>query len=283
MTRVATGFWCLVQALIVLALVVPPAGGVNAQETWQTGMSVYHSSGNYGTGSTTTITSVPLSIRRLFQDGDVTLIVPFVSVTSDCGVTLLSGEPNQTGGTCSQTTITTKNGKQVKGLRPTPTTESGIGDVVLRARYYVVDEHGLVPTVAVTGKIKFPTADRDRGLGTGEFDEGLGLQVTKKLTEAWISLADVGYTNLGNPPGVTLRNQWNYDLGVGYYFTKALLGSVYYEGWTAVISGLQNPQDLLVAMNYTASPTWRFNSSIARGLSDGSPNWAFTAGLSARF
>lgn len=105
-------------------------------------MSVYHSSGDYGTGSTTTITSVPVSIRRLFQNGDITLIVPFLSVTSDCGVTLLSGVPNQTGGTCSQTTITTKNGKQLSRLRPTTTTESGIGDVILRARYYVVDEDG---------------------------------------------------------------------------------------------------------------------------------------------
>jgi hypothetical protein len=267
----------------VLALVVSWAGGANAQETWQAGMSVYHSSGDYGTGSTTTVTSVPASIRRLFQNGDVTLIVPFVSVTSDCGVTLLSGVPNQTGGTCSQTTTTTKNGKQVAGLRPTRTTESGIGDVVLRARYYVVDEDGWVPTVAITGKIKFPTADRDRGLGTGEFDEGLGLQVSKKLTEAWVSFVDLGYTNLGNPPGVTLRNQWNYDLGVGYYFTKSLLGSVYYEEWTAVISGRPNPRDLLVAINYTASSTWRFNTSISRGLSDGAPNWAFTAGLTARF
>src|SRR5262245_27447420 len=222
MTRTARRFWCCVQACIVLALVVSWAGGARAQETWQTGLSVYHSSGDYGTGSTTTVTSVQASIRRLFQNGDVTHNVPFVSGTSYCGVTLLSGVPNQTGGTCSQTMITNKNGKQVKGLRPTTTTESGIGDVVLRGRYYVIDEHGWVPTVAVTGKIKFPTADRDRGLGTGEFDEGVGLQVSKKLTDTWISFVDLGYTNLGNPPGVTLRNQWNYDLGVGYYFTQAL-------------------------------------------------------------
>ena len=283
MRRAPTWIWCVVHVLVVIGLVVSWGSGAEAEDTWQTGVSVYHSRGDYGTGSTTTITSIPLSIRRLFQDGDVTLVVPFLSVSSNCSVTLLSGVPNQTGGTCPTTTITTKNGKQVTRLRPTTTTESGIGDVILRGRYYVLDEQGFVPSVAVTAKIKFPTADRDRGLGTGEFDEGLGLQVSKKVTDAWISFVDLGYTNLGNPPGLTLRNQWNYDLGVGYYFTKALLGSVYYEAWTAAISGLQNPQDLLLAMNYTATSAWRFNASIARGLSDGAPNWALTAGLNVRF
>ena len=273
-----------VLALFVVLFMGPNAwSSEGAEDNWQVGLSVYHSSGDYGTGSTTKITSVPLTIRRLFRDGDVTLVVPFLSVTSNCGVTLLSGVPNQTGGTCPTTTVTNKNGKQVTRLRPTSTTESGIGDLILRGRYYVVDEHGFVPTVAVTGRIKFPTADRDRGLGTGEFDEGLGLEVTKKLTDTWISFLDAGYTNLGNPPGVTLRNQWNYDLGVGYYFTKTLLGSAYYEEWRSVIAGLQHPRDLLVAMNYTATSAVRFNASVARGLSDGAPNWALTAGLNVRF
>lgn len=283
MARAASGFWCVVHALVVSALVLSWAAAATAEDTWRVGLSVYHSSGDYGTGSTTTITSVPLSIRRLFQDGDVTLIVPYLSVTSNCSVTLLSGVPNTTGGTCPTTTTGTGTGRRTTRLRPTTVTESGIGDLILRGRYYVVDEHGLVPTIAVTAKVKFPTASRDRGLGTGEFDEGVGVEVSKRLTRAWISFVDVGYTNLGDPPGVNLRNQWNYDVGLGYYFTKDLLASVYYEGWTAVISGLQNPQDLLVAMNYTATSAWRFNTSIARGLSDGAPNWAFTAGLNVQF
>ena len=37
-------------------------------------------------------------------------------------------------------------------------TNSGLGDVVLRGRYYVVDGTGLVPTLAVTARLKIPTA-----------------------------------------------------------------------------------------------------------------------------
>jgi outer membrane putative beta-barrel porin/alpha-amylase len=262
-----------------LAVAAMPAVCVGADDTWQTGLSLYHSSGDYGTGSTTTVTSVPLFIRRLFDSGDVTLTVPYISVTGDCGVTLLSGVPNRTGGTCPLRV--NKNGKLTR-QRDTRVTESGLGDIVLRGRYYVLDEQALLPTVALTAKIKFPTADRDRGLGTGEFDEGLGVELSRTFSNAWIGFADLGYTVLGDPPDVNLRNQWNYDVGAGYYVTKQLLLSAYYEGWTAVLPGLSSPRDLLFAVNLTANPI-RLNASIARGLSDGSPDWAFMAGLSVRF
>ena len=264
-------------AWLALAATSPVCAG--SDDRWQTGLSLYRSSGDYGTGSTTTITSVPLFIRRLFDNGDVTLVVPYVSVTGDCGVTLLSGVPNRTDGTCP--VVTTPNGKRTRTVQ-TRTTESGLGDLVLRGRYYVLDEGALLPTVALTAKIKFPTADRDRGLGTGEFDEGLGIELSRKLSDAWIGFVDVGYTVLGDPPDVNLRNQWNYDVGAGYYVTKALLASVYYEGWTAALPGLSSPRDLLFALNLATNPI-RLNASIARGLSDGSPDWAFMAGLSVRF
>jgi outer membrane putative beta-barrel porin/alpha-amylase len=250
-----------------------------ADDTWQTGLSPYRSSGDYGTGSTTTVTSLPLSIRRLFDDGDVTLIVPYVSVTGDCGVTLLSGVPNRTGGTCP--VRVNKAGKLTR-QRDARVTESGLGDLVLRGRYYLLDEGALLPTVALTAKVKFPTADRDRGLGTGEFDEGLGIELSRTLSDAWIGFVDLGYTVLGDPPDVNLKNQWNYDVGAGYYLTKQLLLSAYYEGWTAALPRLSSPRDLLFALNLAANPI-RLNASIARGLSDGSPDWAFMAGLSVRF
>jgi len=262
-----------------LAFAAMPPVCAGADDKWQTGLSLYHSSGDYGTGSTTTVTSLPLSIRRLFDNGDVTLIVPYVSVTGDCGVTLLSGVPNRTDGTCP--VVTTANGKRTRTLQ-TRTTESGLGDIVLRGRYYLLDEQALLPTVALTAKVKFPTADRDRGLGTGEFDEGLGIELSKKLSDVWIGFVDLGYTVLGDPPDVNLRNQWNYDVGAGYYVTKELLLSAYYEGWTAALPGLSSPRDLLFAVNLAANPI-RLNASIARGLSDGSPDWAFMAGLSVRF
>lgn len=267
------------------------SGSLPASRSWgasldpdvlQIGGSVYYSSGKYGTDSRTDILAIPISVRRLFRDGDLTLTVPYIQITGDCGVTVLSGTPNATGGTCPTRTVV-RNGRTVQERTITRTTESGLGDILLQGRYYLMDEFGLLPTVAVLGRIKFPTADRDRGLGTGEFDEKFGVQLSKTLTKHVIAFADGSYTILGDPPGVNFRNQWNYDLGLGYYFTPNLIGSIYYEYWTAVIPGLQAPQDIYYDLSYKLTQAVRFNAGFLTGLSDGAPDYGVTGGLYIRF
>jgi len=147
----------------------------------------------------------------------------------------------------------------------------------------VVDGTATVPTVALIAREKFPTADSAQGLGTGRFDETLGVELTQRLPSNFVAFADTGYTFIGHVQGVGLRNQWYYDLGLGYYFTKTLLGSVYYEEWRAVVQGLQNPQDLLFALNWTVTDAFRLNSALQIGLSDGAPDYGITFGANLRF
>jgi len=261
-------------------------GAKDTIENWQIGFSPTYSSGDYGTASTTTIAYLPLSIRRLFDAGDITLVIPYISITGSGAVTVLSGVPNRTSGSGSSGGGASGKGKKagtVPPTDPTESTESGLGDIILRGRYYLLDERGPFPTLALTGRIKIPTADEDRGLGTGEFDEGFGVEVTKKLVGNWVGFLDLGYTFIGDPPGLDLRNQWNYDLGLGYYFTKDLLGSLYYEEWRAIVAELPNPRDLLFAVNYKAMSLLRFNASMQLGLSDGAPDYGLTGGISFRF
>src|SRR5215470_4015086 len=274
----------LVWGLLCLFFTLPSLSvAATGDPNWQVGSSVTHSSGDYGTGSTTSITYVPFSIRRLFDSGDITLVIPYLSITGNCGVTLLSGTPNNTGGTCPATTTTTAKGKQVTRTTQTRTTQSGLGDILLRGRYYVLDGTATAPTVALIAREKFPTADSAKGLGTGRFDETLGVELTQRLPSNFVAFADTGYTFIGHVQGVGLRNQWYYDLGLGYYFTKALLGSVYYEEWRAVVQGLQNPQDLLFALHWTVTDAFRLNSALQIGLSDGAPDYGITFGANLRF
>ena len=274
---------------LVILMTSGPGGAADqnnnqTERNWQVGFSPSYLKGDYGTGSTTTITYLPVSVRRLFDNGDLTFIMPYLCVTGNGAVTILGGVPNRV----SQSGNSGSGGSGGKGkkpgnVEPVSSTDCGIGDLILRGRYYLVDEREWIPTIAVTGRIKMPTADANRGLGTGEFDESAGLEVNKKLFGQWWGFMDFGYTLIGDPSDVNLRNQWYYDLGVGHDLTKNLLLSMYYEEYRALIAGLSNPRDLLFALNYKASDLLRFNAATLVGLSDGAPDYGLTGGISWRF
>jgi len=65
-------------------------------------------------------------------------------------------------------------------------------------------------------KVKFPTADKDRGLGTGEFDETLGVDVSKRLIDALFGFLTLSYTFIGDPPGADFRNSFGWSVGAAY-------------------------------------------------------------------
>lgn len=248
--------------------------------SWRVGVNAFFSSGKYGTDSRTDTFYVPVSLRRMFDNGDLSLVIPYVTVTSNCAVTVVSGEPIRTGGLCPNTPSTTP-----PGTRPGRVTESGLGDVLLIGRYflYTESEGGVMPSITVSGRIKAPTADRDRGLGTGEWDEGAGLGLSKLLTDKLVGLADVGYTIIGNPPGADLRNQWSYDVGLGYYLSSRLLASVYYEEARSLVSGFENPRDIFAALGWRLTQDFRLNAGVEKGLSNGAPEYGFSVGAALQF
>ncbi len=267
-----------------------------SKRNWQIGVTPSYSSGNFGTNTTSEFVYVPLSVRRYFRDGDVSLVIPFVSVTSDGTATLVGGQPIQTlPGRCLKkggTEIDTDKpeclallnaGQGVAGQAAQKVTNSGLGDIILRGRYYLVEERDYVPLIAITGRLKIPTASEGKGLGTGALDHGYGIEMSKLIGEKWLAFLDGGYNFIGDPDGRELQNQYWYDVGAGYYFTKNLLASVYFEEYRALVSGLVNIRDFFFAMNYKASVAWRFNGGVAVGVSNGAPDYVVSIGTSYRF
>ena len=68
----------------------------SSEQNWQIGFTPSYSSGNYGTNTTSSFFYAPISIRRFFKDGDVSLVIPFVTATTDGTDTLVGGQPTQT-------------------------------------------------------------------------------------------------------------------------------------------------------------------------------------------
>jgi len=273
-----------------------------AIRNWQIGFSPSYSSGNFGTDTTSTFLYAPISVRRFFRDGDVAVVIPFVTATTDGQTTFVGGNPvqiqgsgsnsgpgNQNNTTCSNSGPGNNNnnpactGGLTTRVQGNDVTTSGIGDIIIRGRYYVLEERDYLPLVALTGRLKIPTASASQGLGTGKMDEGVGAEVSKLLGAKWLTFLDGGFNVIGRPEGLELRNQWWYDVGAGYYWTKNLLTSVYFEEYRSLVSGRQNIRDFYFAGNYKASDAWRYNAGVTVGVSNGAPDYAFTLGTSYRF
>lgn len=262
----------------IIVFLMTPFLCYGAETDWEIGLEPSFTSGDYGNGTDTDITYIPLTISRSFQQGDLSLTIPYIQIKSSGGVTVVGGTPNRiTKGPGA------KGGGGTSVTSSRRSTEEGLGDLLLQGRYYVLEEGDLAPLVAVTGLVKFPTADEDKGLGTGELDLGFGLEFSKTFSRSWLGLFDVGYTFIGDPSGLDLRDQWYYDFGLGYYLTQDVLISGYYEEWRSLVSDESNPRDLFFTMNYQFSSEIEFTAGMLFGLSDGAPDYGLSGGVRLKF
>ena len=265
----------------MLILVAAPAASRGADQ-WQFGSAPSFSSGRYGTDTRTEVLHTPITARRLFDDGDLTFVFPFTCIWGDGGVTIVNGMPVR------QQRLANLAGTASRGARttasPEPTRTCGMGDIIVRGRYYLVDQHDWVPTLAVRGHVKAPTASAEHDLGTGRPDEGVGLEVSRTFARGTIAMVDGGYTVIGKPSGVAFDNTWWYDFGIGQDLAKGVVNlSAFFEEYRAILPGLANSREVLAVVSVKGANGWRVQVSGEFGLSDGAPDQGITFGASRRF
>ena len=272
----------LVVALL-MALGFPAVSGAQDGH-WQFGSAPSFSSGKYGTDTPTEVLHTPITARRLFNEGDISFVFPFTCIWGDAGVTIINGSPVRQQRIAASATGGARGGRAVAGSQTGPAArECGIGDVVVRGRYYLLDERAWLPTIAMRGHVKVPTASAERGLGTGRPDEGLGLEVSRTIVRGTLAMVDGGYTVIGKPAEVAYNNNWWYDVGIGQDLRKVINLSVFFEEYSAIVPGLENARDVLAAVSVTGAGGWRVQVSGELGLSDGAPDHGITLGASRRF
>lgn len=88
---------------------------------------------------------------------------------------------------------------------------TGAGDVEATLTYLFHPETGGVPALALASEVKFPTTN-DRLISTGKTDYTAYIIGSKRFGRL-DTHADVGYTIVGRPAGVQLKNIWNFAFG----------------------------------------------------------------------
>jgi hypothetical protein len=290
-TKLARVLWTTTLIPLGMLFAVPaPVRAADGQ--WQFGSAPSFSSGTYGTDTRTDVLHTPITARRLFEAGDVTLVFPFTCIWGHGDVTVVNGTPVRSDETTSRGAEGPTAGRGASGdsLRSstgpddTDAGSCGMGDIVVRGRYYIVDERGWIPTIALRAHVKAPTASAERGLGTGRPDEGFGLEISRTLAGNLLAMVDGGYTVIGRPAGVHYNNNWWYDVGIGQTLANGFVNvSVFFEEYRAIVPGLTSARDVLAAVSLTGASGWRLQAAGQFGLSDGAPDRAISLGASRRF
>lgn len=161
--------------------------------------------------------------------------------------------------------------------------ESGVGDILVRGSYILKRDGPRSYDLAAAGYLKLPTADESRGLGTGELDEGAGLEFGKELRPGLTLLVNGYYTIIGDPDGADYNNQVTLDLGVLRRLDEDLALTLLYETRSAIADGSEDAREIGGNLDYAAEDGNHYFGGLLLGLSEGSPQFGFSVGFSHRF
>lgn len=235
---------------------------------WKQSLSFDYESGTYGTSVRSSSLYVPATLRRDLGDWHASLTLPYLSQTSD-------GQVRNIGG---------RAGRVSRGAGPaSAVTRSGLGDIVARGGYALLRDDARSCDLSVVGKLKAPTADKDKGLGTGEFDAGLGLEFGKLVVPGWTALADVEFTKMGDPPGTDLNDLVALDVGFSHLLRTDLALTVLLAGSNALVSGEPGSGALRAGLDYSLDGRWSVHGGGLIGLTNGSPDHGLSFGGAYRF
>lgn len=256
----------LAAAVLSLLVAAQPHASAQEREHFQLKIGASYDQGDFGTSDTTRTVFVPVTLKYLGDRFDLGVTASFVHIDTEGRVTLLEGAPTRTA----------------TGRRQT---QSGIGDTVIRGRLFLFDDPGPgspLPSVSPFAKVKIPTADEDKGLGTGETDYGFGIELDKSFGPFFL-FGDVSYTVIGSPAGEDFRNRPAASFGVGGRLSNTLILSGLIDWRRAIVRGKDDPTELVGVLTYRISPTVSVSPNFSVGLTDGSPDFAVGIELAYRF
>ena len=208
-----------------------------------------YSRGDYGQTDDTEIWYVPLTGKAEYENWTAKVTIPWLRIKGP-GAVVGSGD-----------------GSVVQAAAAPVTTEEGLG-AILASLTYTYDLVDYNTSFDFTGKVKLPTADEDKGLGTGETDYTIATEVTKTIGAANVS-ASIARKFVGTNATLGLHDIWIASLGAGYKLASNLDAGVSYD-WRQSASNGTQPRDATLYFNYKITPEVNVQLYGVKGFSDAS-------------
>ena len=230
---------------------------------------VEYSSGKYGGTEATDILFVPFVAK--FESGPtiLKLTVPYVEINGPGNVLIANAGPVPIG------TITTP----LMTASTQRSRASGLGDIMASVSYNAFYDAPSGLLVDIGSKIKFATASKAQGLGTGKNDFGLQADVYQSLGRATTLMATLGYTWMGKPEGSNFRNIVSTSVGLAYKLDTDTTLSAFLDVRQSVVSTHPTPRELTLYVSRSLGKHWKIQTYALTGMSEASPRKGIGATL----
>jgi len=254
--------------------------------SYSVGQGFEFSSGKYGTGIRTNSIFAPFTvIASPIERLGLSLEIPFIYQSNGNVVSSISRGGMQTSRSTmlSAAGVSAMSGSGSGMSSSTASTngsESGLGDITLKVGYVLLPEKDALPQIRPTVFVKFPTADKNKSLGTGEFDEGVAVEVSKWLGN-WNPFVEAGYTVQGKSELLSLRNYLAYNAGVGYQVGENFRPILLVKGATPPADGTSSLLEVRLKLKFQATNHTGIDAYLAKGITTNSPDYG--AGLSVYY
>jgi hypothetical protein len=239
--------------------------GAEAQESpLRLGGGLHYSSGDYGTTTTTRITTVEATARYEAGPWVYRATLPFLRVEGNTDVIPGIG--------------------RARGARARTRTDTatGLGDIVGSATYSAYYNPASTLGMDLTAKVKLGTADESEGLGTGEHDVAFLVDVFRTFDRI-TAFGGVGFHILGDSPALPLENVWSANLGATTRLSERDSIGAMLEGRERVVPGGSPTRELIAFWTRRLERNWRSHAYGLIGLADGSPDWGLGLSLARPF
>jgi hypothetical protein len=212
-----------------------------------------YSTGDYGQSTNTNVFAIPVITQWEVDHWTLKLIISYLHV---------SGPSNVVSGL----------GPVLVPGQPVNLSRSGFGDLVTSATYNAYSDTASGLSVDLTGKVKFGTASRSKGLGTGENDLGLQVDVYKSIgaVTPFVSLGDRA---LGSPPGIHLNDVFFGSVGVDYKVDASTNVGATFLLQERIADTIDPAKELSAYVSHRLDSEWRLQGYLVTGFTNASPTF----------
>ncbi len=250
----------LLAGLLIAGLSVP--GLATAKDGLRFTTGIDYSTGKYGGSVDTDITYVPFTFKYRSGDWAFKATLPYIRVTGPSNVLPDIGQVSTTGGA--------------------RTTNSGVGDVILSASYTLTSNRKTGTIIDLTGKVKLPTADEKKGLGTGKTDYYVQVDIFKVGGQT-TPFATLGYKVYGDTSTINFNNVLYASLGVSHRMDNTnSVGAILDLRERSTAAGAPR-REFTLFMTHKLDSNRKLQFYAVKGFADGSPDWGLGATISLGF